>query len=992
MSPRQKQFQLSRSRARLTVVELESRLAPASLVNSTMLTYQDVDGDNVTVKLSKPLLNAGNVNNVFTFDAGNVNGDNSLKQQLRHIDLSWFAAAGNGTGITVTAVRSSVNGGDGLVNVGYISGWDLGAVSVRGDLEAIAAGDANTATTALVSLAVQSMGRFGTSTGSPTTQSDILGPVGTLTVKSEIVGVFLQAFGAGAADDDAGRIGKIVIGGSLIGDATGGGSISSTGDMGSVTVGGDVAGSSGGYSGRIFSGGKLANVFIGGSLIGVGFHSGSVESTGDMGPVKIGGDIRGGTGTESGEIRSTAGAIAKVAVGGSIIGGSGAGTPTTDQDLNSNPIYVGAGSIVSYLDMGPVSVGGSLVGGLGFGSGIIVSLNGRIQGAATVVTIGGSLVGGGGLESGFIFSQGDMGLVKITADMRGSAGDDSGGIQTFSGKLGGLTLGGSLVGGNGGNSGCVFANFPSQDLGPVLGAVSIAGDIRGGDGSLSGTVLSSGQIASAFVGGSLIGGNSAAPAVFVDNVDQYFSTGDIASQGDIKRVVIGGSLNGSSDDGSGSILSAAGKIQGMSVGSSLLGGGGKQSGRVFCAGDMAAFKVSRDIRGGDGQDSGKISNGGQMAGATIGGSLIGGTGQSSAQIFSSLDMGPVKVTGDVRGGVGQSSGTISSSSNITSITINGSLIGGGKLAGEINAANLGNINIVGNVRGGDGSNSGRIFTPGKLASMTIGGSVIGGLKDGTGEIQSNGDMGPLKIGGDLVGGDAPVNGSVEGNGYVQGKQIASVFIGGSVRAGTNDNADPVTNFLKRNGTIRANNLGPVTVKGNLIGSKSEATGFVNPVIISARGQAVPTATTDMAIASLTVFGRVERANILAGYDVDLNPVNADAQIGPVVVNGNWIASNLVAGVDAGGDGLFGTNDDTLIAEAGESPAIIATIASVQIKGQTQGTTADIDPNDHYGIVAQAVQSCQIGGTTALPVKSGPGNDLFELGVTGDMRLLEVPGP
>jgi hypothetical protein len=967
------------SRAFLGVEQLEARSVPATLVNATTLTYEDVDGDTVTVKLSKPLLTAGNADSVFAFDTGKVNGDNFKKQQLQHIDLTSFASGGNGTGISVTAVRGA-SGGDALANVGQISGWDLGDVVVHGDLEAIDAGDSNTKTTALASLTVQSMGRLGTSTGSATEQSDFMGPVGSITVKSDIVGVFLQAFGAGAGDDAHGRIGKITVGGSLFGNGTGGGSITSTGDMGPVTIAGDVVGDSGGGSGRIFCGGKLANVTIGGSLIGVGFNSGGVVSTGAMGPVTIGGDIRGGAGTESGEIRSTAGAIAKVTVGGSVIGGAGAGTPTTLQDDGRNPIYIGAGSIVSYLDMGPVVIGDSLVGGPGNDSGIIVSLNGSIQGAAAVVTIGGSLVGGGGLESGFIFSHGEMGRVKIAADVRGGAGDDSGGIQTFAGKLGGLTLGGSVIGGSGGFSGCIL-NF-----GPLLGAVSIAGDIRGGGGGLSGIVLSIGQIASVFVGGSLIGGNSAGSTVFNGNEDQFFSTGNIASRGDIGRVVIGGSLVGSSDVGSGSILSSGGKIQGVNIGGSLWGGSGKQSGRIFSFDDAGIVKVTGDLRGGDGESSGIISDGAKMAGATIGGSVLGGKGPSSGQVFSMLDMGTISIVGDVRGGVGESSGGISSAGKLAGVTIGGSLVGGGKLSGNINAPNIGNIKIAGSIRGGDGSNSGRIFTPGTLASVTIGGSVIGALKDGTGEIQSNGDMGAVKIGADLVGGNAPTNGSVEGNGFVQGKRIASVYIGGSVRAGTNDNADPVTYFLKRNGTIRAaNDIGAITIKGNLIGSRSEVTGFVNPVLITARGQAVQTMT-DVAVASLTVFGRVERTSILAGYDVDLNPVNGDAQIGAVVVNGDWIASNLVAGVEPGGDEVYGTADDTLI--PGSSAGIVSKIASIKILGQVQGTLDSIDNADHYGFVAEQIGTFNVAGAT-IPLKAGPRNDDILLGVTNDTELREM---
>src|SRR5436309_9446565 len=66
---------------------LESRLAPATLVNPTTLTYQDVDGDNVTVRFSKPVLSNVNADNVFFFDTGSVNGDNSTPQQLQEIGL-----------------------------------------------------------------------------------------------------------------------------------------------------------------------------------------------------------------------------------------------------------------------------------------------------------------------------------------------------------------------------------------------------------------------------------------------------------------------------------------------------------------------------------------------------------------------------------------------------------------------------------------------------------------------------------------------------------------------------------------------------------------------------------------------------------------------------------------------------------------------------------------------------------------------------------------
>src|SRR5262245_13715104 len=92
------------------VEELQARLAPATLVNAMTVTYQDVDGDTVTVKISKPLFNAATINAVLDFDIGSVNNSNALKQQLRMVNLTPLAAAG--TALAINAIRSPINGGD----------------------------------------------------------------------------------------------------------------------------------------------------------------------------------------------------------------------------------------------------------------------------------------------------------------------------------------------------------------------------------------------------------------------------------------------------------------------------------------------------------------------------------------------------------------------------------------------------------------------------------------------------------------------------------------------------------------------------------------------------------------------------------------------------------------------------------------------------------------------------------------------------------------
>jgi hypothetical protein len=101
---------------------------------------------------------------------------------------------------------------------------------------------------------------------------------------------------------------------------------------------------------------------------------------------------------------------------------------------------------------------------------------------------------------------------------------------------------------------------------------------------------------------------------------------------------------------------------------------------------------------------------------------------------------------------------------------------------------------------------------------------------------------------------------------------------------------------------------------------------------------------------VTIGGRAEYAQFLAGYDTNLDAENADAQIGAVTVGGDWIASNMVVGAinlgadDApGGSGAnadnvnFGDAHDFKIVEAGESTVIVSRIGRIQIAGQIFGT-------------------------------------------------------
>ena len=95
------------------------------------------------------------------------------------------------------------------------------------------------------------------------------------------------------------------------------------------------------------------------------------------------------------------------------------------------------------------------------------------------------------------------------------------------------------------------------------------------------------------------------------------------------------------------------------------------------------------------------------------------------------------------------------------------------------------------------------------------------------------------------------------------------------------------------------------------------------------------------------------------------------------VGGDWIASNVSAGYDPGADTFFGTADDVHKTLPYDDTDIIFQIASFTIRGQVKGTA---NTGDHFGLVAQRIDSLRVGGVSLGPVL--PGNPR-PLGVAGD---------
>ena len=532
----------------MNIEPLELRIAPAAVFKFT-----DVDGDDVTVTASTGTLDEG-VQLLFSAASG--------PRQLQTLVLTSDEFAG--ANISIIAKRSPANGGDGLVNVGYINaaGVDLGAVLVDGDLGAVDAGNTATATPGLKSLAVQSLVAFGLSTGATSLQSDIMGALGALKVKSDVRDASVIVMGNPVAD---GKIGSITIGGSLIGGTAFQGELFASGAIGAVKIGHDIVGGTGGNAGLIQAGTKIASVTVGGSLIG-GTHpfTGSVTA-GDIGAVKIGGDIRGGFGGGSGKIESSVGKIVSVTVNGSVIGSKGENS----------------GGIFGENGLGPVKIGGDLRGGdstLNY-SGSVFTNNGDIAS----VGISRSLLGGSGPFSGIINA--------------GAAGP--------TGKLGPVKIGGALVGGSGESSGRI-------SCGKTMASVSIGQSVIGGAGKFSAYISATTGVGPVAIRGDLVGGGSE-------------RAGMIESNGNIGPVTIRGDLIGGSDVVTGAILSDGGGIVALTIDGSVIGGSGLDSGFIFPGAKLGTVKIGGDVRGGTGKNSGSLQGGSGPGGINIAGSIIGGS-------------------------------------------------------------------------------------------------------------------------------------------------------------------------------------------------------------------------------------------------------------------------------------------------------------------------------------------------------------------------------
>ncbi len=567
--------------------------------------------------------------------------------------------------------------------------------------------------------------------------------------------------------------------------------------------------------------------------------------------------------------------------------------------------------------------------------------------AATVVQQG---AGNGKVNIGHIDAQGlDLGKVIIAGDLgRITAGDAK--VTTA-----GLAL---LDVGSLGAAG-VATQIPGGDLESVivgkLGSLVIAGDVDGA--SLNVTGGSKVGIGKISVGGSLRGGADS-------------DSGSIQTQGNIGKVTIGGDLEGTLALRTGQLF-AGGKIAAVTVGGSLKGGDGDDSGSIFAGGNMGAVVVTGGLIGGGGSESGQIDSNGALKSATVG-FIKGGVGPDGGGIDSDGNTAFVTVLGNVEGGAADEAGLIDVDGNLGKLTIEGAIKGGsvGRSGVEVGDGNLGTAVVKMGIEGGAGEFSGSItafgavvkgkLKGGKIGKLTITGSLTGGAGENSGYVGAA-VIGTVEVTQNLQGGSAPDSGVVFGQ-----LGLKKLTIDGSIIAGTST----------RSGAVASNGpIGSVSVLVDITGTAAHH--------VSISGDAKQQG--GVAIKSLTVGGNVAFADILAGY-VEGTPVNASAQIGSVVVTGNFTASNIVAGVrDTNANG-FGNVDDLTIAP--DNSPKISSIAKIVIGGAVNGTAAG---GDNFGFTAQLIKSLTI-ANTAVTLASGASNDLLLAlpGVTtGDFTLNEV---
>ena len=558
-----------------------------------------------------------------------------------------------------------------------------------------------------------------------------------------------------------------------------------------------------------------------------------------------------------------------------------------------------------------------------------------------------------GIDLGIVTIDGDLGRIVagdgfVTSAIKSLNVRTMGRLGTGTQGTGNLSLT-SLVLGPIDNLNVVgsFAGFLDV-LGAQFGTIrnlNIGGALLGGSDANSGRILFSGRIDNGFIS-KIVGGTGANSGLL---------SGSDNGNSHITNVRVGGLVSGGSGENSGTI--SAPLIRSVTIGG-LAGGSGRASG-VVTAQTLDRVVVRRDV--------------------------VGGSGESSGDIFASSSLGFARLLfGEVRGGAGLGSGLIGSAGTVGTVSVFGAIFGGaGEKSGRITAAGTIGTIRTGAIVGGSGVDSGTILGQGSVGSLSVFGKIIGGSANNTGGVSIVGTLVNGFIGDDILGGDSTAGTSLTKTGFVAvGSRIRSLTVNGDLVSGENGGTS-----LGLSGEIFGAFIDFLHIRGSILGNEGTVASIGGFGDIR-----------NAAIRSLRIDGDVRFAEIIAGYgsrttaDSVLHPrgipINSDARIGNIRIGGDFASSSIVAGVDAGTDGLFGTVDDFPIGGTGTTnvAGAVSRIASIVIGGNIlPGTISS-------GIEAQHVVAVSVNGIS-VPLTRGSGNDDepgTELKSGSMIRVFEVP--
>jgi hypothetical protein len=298
--------------------------------------------------------------------------------------------------------------------------------------------------------------------------------IGPVRIGNNLVGGSALQSGSVALLGKSGTITSVSVGGSIVG---GGGDLSGTvraglpddgasaTAMGNVTVGGSLLGGVGKNSGTIYSGGGLGTVRISRDIHGgAGQFSGAVRTLGAMTAIAVGGSVGGGASEESGAIH-VGDVSGRIAVAGSLVGSygntSGAVVARAVDNISIGGDLVGGSitdSLVGLTCSGcivvqtaqHITIGGSMIAGSDNSTGYLLSSASITAGSIGAITVRGNIVG----------NVTQAARIYISGKPEGAAGD----------ALGSLTVGGNV------EWAIVESTSPDVPANTRIGTVHVGGD------------------------------------------------------------------------------------------------------------------------------------------------------------------------------------------------------------------------------------------------------------------------------------------------------------------------------------------------------------------------------------------------------------------------------------------------------------------------------------------------------------------------------------